>query len=277
MQIKNKNRDFLAERIKREQYFNMKQAHSHPFYEIYYLYSGKRKFFVNDTLYTLNKGDLLLINKNVLHRTTYISNEKHERFSLNFSDQYLSPLIERFGKGPVLDIFSHPFLTIQLNRRDYFEDLFQKMVYESKNPDEYSLFQQSNYFQELIIFLLRYQKSAISSLVPFDMSNEDIQNAAKYIRINYSQCITLEQISSLSNMSSSHFSRKFKLVTGFGFKEYLCNIRITEAIKLLLETNLSITEIALLCGFSDSNYFGDVFKKLKGISPLQYRKTTDLI
>ncbi|OYP47874.1 hypothetical protein CG709_03195 [Lachnotalea glycerini] len=82
---------------------------------------------------------------------------------------------------------------------------------------------------------------------------------------------------SQANMSATYFSRKFKNVTGFGFKEYLCKIRLTEASKLLLETNQSITEVAFSCGFSDSNYFGDVFRKLKGVSPLQYRKTREII
>ncbi|OYP00505.1 hypothetical protein CG709_11470, partial [Lachnotalea glycerini] len=71
--LSNGQHDLYAERVKREQYFNMEHSHFHPYYEIYYLYSGKRRIFVNDTLYTLGRGDILLINKNILHRTTYLS------------------------------------------------------------------------------------------------------------------------------------------------------------------------------------------------------------
>jgi AraC-like DNA-binding protein len=78
-------------------------------------------------------------------------------------------------------------------------------------------------------------------------------------------------------MSSTYFSKKFKKVTGFGFKEYVNNIRLKEASNLLLETKYSITNIALKCGFTDSNYFGDFFKKMKGVSPNKYRKNKGTI
>ena len=77
----------------------------------------------------------------------------------------------------------------------------------------------------------------------------------------------------LSCMSDSYFSRRFKTVTGFGFKEYLNAVRIRHACDLLLSTDKSITQIASDCGYMDSNYFGDAFHKIKHVSPSQYRKT----
>lgn len=275
--LKDRKLDFIADRRKREQYFKMQHSHFHPYYEIYYLYSGKRRIFVNDTLYTLNRGDMVLIHKNVLHRTTFISDETHERFAINFSDKYLLALFEKFSKEAILSCFAQPFLTIHYNRREYIEDLFKKLIYESNHLDDFSEHLIYNYLEELIIFLLRYQKNEAQSHIPLSLTDEVIQNTAKYIRTNYNQPITLEIAARYANMSTTYFSKKFKSVTGFGFKEYLCKIRLTEASKLLLETNNSITDIAFSCGFSDSNYFGDVFKKLKGISPLQYRKTNEII
>ena len=70
---------------------------------------------------------------------------------------------------------------------------------------------------------------------------------------------------------------KFKETTGFGFKEYLLALRIKHACDMLLNTGFSITEIAYSSGFNDSNYFGDVFKRIKGVSPLQYRKRQEYV
>ena len=64
----------------------------------------------------------------------------------------------------------------------------------------------------------------------------------------------------------------FKQATGFGLREYLVNLRIQRACELLLSTTLSITDIADKCGFNDSNYFGDAFRKAIGVSPRDYRK-----
>ena len=84
--------------------------------------------------------------------------------------------------------------------------------------------------------------------------------------------LSLRHISDKFDMNKSFLSKRFKTATGFGFKEYIINLRIQNACRLLLETNKSITDIAFECGFNDSNYFGDSFRKIKGISPRKYRK-----
>ena len=96
----------------------------------------------------------------------------------------------------------------------------------------------------------------------------------------YENChshITLSDTALKFHISRSYLSKKFKAVTGFGFKEYLINIRIQNACRMLLETNRSITDISLSCGFNDSNYFGDAFRHVKGVSPNHYRKNREMI
>ena len=89
--------------------------------------------------------------------------------------------------------------------------------------------------------------------------------------MSYHVCAT-ENVADKFNLSRSYLSKKFKTATGFGFKEYIINVRIQNACRLLLESNKSITDIAFECGFNDSNYFGDAFRKAKGVSPHKYRK-----
>ena len=73
-------------------------------------------------------------------------------------------------------------------------------------------------------------------------------------------------------LNPSYFSSKFKSVNGIGFKEYHNNVRIIRAEKLLLETDMSITEIAMKCGYETSNYFGDAFRRINNCSPSQFRR-----
>ena len=272
---------FRAQRYKHEPYFEMSKAHFHPFYEVYYLISGKRRFFVSDTVYELEPGNLLLIKKGELHRTTYVSAETHERFAITFSDTFLKHLIKETSAETVMELFEKPFLSIQTSRRAYVEELMQKLVQESEHPDEFSPFQIQNSLEELIIFLIRFQKTFEIPDITTSFHNPElantIQTSARYIRKNYANIITLEAMAKKANMSPAYFSKKFREVTSFGFKEYLIRIRLAESCKLLLDTTDSITEIALSCGFNDSNYFGDLFRKVKGVSPLQYRKNKELI
>lgn len=272
--------NFTITKIKREAYFSMKAPHTHTnSYEIYFLLTGKRRFFVEHTLYTLDKGDVLLIEKGNIHRSTYAQDNAlpHERYVIRFTKEYLISFQENYGEEFLLKCFRQSHIKIPVNRREYILNLFERMESEYKNMDEYSDLLIKGYLHELLVFFLRYQRIQETGMEELDEIDEAIQNVAKYISKNYDTSICLEDAAKLASMSPTYFSRKFKRVTGFGFKEYLCNIRLKEAEKRLLQTKESITEIALQCGFNDSNYFGDVFKKARGISPHQYRKNKGIL
>ena len=98
------------------------------------------------------------------------------------------------------------------------------------------------------------------------------QKVIEYIIENYHNDITMAATAGLFNMSESSLSKKFKAFTGFRFREYLINVRTHAAADLLVNTSLSITEIADKCGFADSNTMGGTFKKIMGEAPGSYRK-----
>ncbi len=100
----------------------------------------------------------------------------------------------------------------------------------------------------------------------------EIQKAAEYIYENFNKPILLKEVADYVHMSENYFSKRFKIVTGINFSDYLISTRLRAADELLLNTKKSILKIAESCGFSDANYFGDVFKKRKGVSLSKYRK-----
>lgn len=104
--------------------------------------------------------------------------------------------------------------------------------------------------------------------------NHYVQNAISMIRTSYDQSITADDISQHVNISSKHLCKLFKNETGFTPIEYLNKHRIYMAAKLLMQTNLSITDIATSTGFYDPNYFSLVFKKNMNLTPSEYRKST---
>ncbi|MCJ7690798.1 MAG: helix-turn-helix domain-containing protein, partial [Clostridiaceae bacterium] len=99
-----------------------------------------------------------------------------------------------------------------------------------------------------------------------------IRNAQEFIRTNYKKKIKLEDISKVVYLSPYYLSHIFKKETGYTLFQFLTNVRIEEAKRLLETTRWSATRISFEIGCTDQSYFCKVFKKKAGISPYEYRK-----
>jgi len=105
-----------------------------------------------------------------------------------------------------------------------------------------------------------------------DNANSDaVKRAVTYMSRHYAENITLEQVSEIVHLNPSYFSTLFRQVTGSTFKDHLNMIRIEESKHLLANTDYSIINIAISCGFGDQSYFSKVFRKYTGLTPKQYR------
>ncbi|MEE0927751.1 MAG: AraC family transcriptional regulator [Acutalibacteraceae bacterium] len=102
-----------------------------------------------------------------------------------------------------------------------------------------------------------------------------IYDVMKYINEHYAENLTAEQCSKQSNMSYSYFSRNFKKISGMTFKDYLNLVRITNAERLLITTDLSVSEISQKVGYNSESYFIATYKAIKSITPLAFRKSLE--
>ncbi len=105
-----------------------------------------------------------------------------------------------------------------------------------------------------------------------ERSGNIIKTAKDYIDAHYDKDISLDDVSRVVNISPYYFSKIFKEECGLNFIEYLTNIRIDKAKNLLENSNLSIKEICISCGYSDPNYFSRSFKKNVGYTPTEYKE-----
>ncbi len=257
----------IISRGKRGDFSPLQPDHCHSYYEIFYLLSGQCHFLLKDSIYQLKKGDLVFITPGELHHSLYNEGENCEISMIYFKKEFL--LIDLL---PATQSFMGSVPTLY---QEDFEALLSRMLSERAPIDEYSESFMSTYLQQLLLMLMRHSVLAEQEPDLLNSKDADILLATKYIYKNFRNPLTLEKVAAVASLSPTYFSKKFKQTTGMGFKEYLNYVRLKHAQAALLTTDSSITDIALEYGFNDSNYFKDLFKKVYGKSPREFRKNPD--
>lgn len=145
---------------------------------------------------------------------------------------------------------------------------------EKIEVDCYFAYQDAKNFQQIFknIFL-KLEKSMIAEQkIIKEKMVKPIEEAVRFMRKNYTNLISLEDVAEVSNVSASYLSRLFKEEMEIGYNEYLTQIRMEEAKKMLSDTNMSVKDIAAQVGYPNEKYYSKLFKKLTGITPTDYRR-----
>ena len=128
---------------------------------------------------------------------------------------------------------------------------------------------------ELSILLSDVMNKYIDSI--FELSNvknaDVIRKAIHYMRNNYTRKLVLDDVASEVCLCPAYFSKIFRREMGSGFNTYLNMLRVEKSKVLLTQSNMPLIDIAFALGFEDQSYFSKVFKRLTGMSPLQYKKS----
>lgn len=101
---------------------------------------------------------------------------------------------------------------------------------------------------------------------------ETIRKAEDYLAEHFKEDLSLKKMASLFYLNASYFSVSFKNITGKNFNEYLTELRIREAKKLLSKSTLKVNQISRLVGYEDCSYFGKIFRKATGMTPAEYQR-----
>ena len=249
--------------------YSMTTHHFHESYEIYYMNSGSRQYFINDRTYNVASGSLVLIGPNVLHKTMD-TGEEHSRILMSFKNNFL-PVGTM--KDTLDQIFNnHSVIHFPLINQAQIEEILDHIIHEANTQELGFLTSIKSYLLQLLVLSSRYRQQCQLDDLQINPSNQKIQEVIKHLQLHYSEPITLDQLAETYFISRYYLSRLFKKVTGFSFIEYLHSLRVVEAQRLLRDTNLKVIEIASKTGFSNVSNFGKVFKSITKITPLAYRK-----
>lgn len=254
----------------RDKNFVMEDDHFHPYNEIIFIESGTCTCFITDKMYKLNKGDLVLIPFATFHYIRYLDGPCLKS-SIFFKNNELLPNTINLINND--DFFKRPqFFKVPTLKNDIFLNVISKMRLEEKISDDNTITMLQLLLNELFLICNRERDYFISESPLINTTDEIIVKAANFINNNYHKRIKLTNISTYVGYSPNYLTNKFKTIVGINVHEYLNIIRLKHALHELKTTNDSITNIAYRTGFSNSNYFKDVFKKHYGKSPSNFRK-----
>lgn len=235
--------------------------HYHDSFEVYYLEQGTCWYFIDKKSYRLTEGDIALIPAGVIHKTSY---------ETATSSRSLFSCVESFIPESARKIMTQiPYFPKTKETAVQVENLFRQIQREYENPDEYSMDVIRTRVSELFLMIARECKK------PHQEKQESpiVEKAVGYIREHYMENVTLHDVAEHCYVSREHLSRIFKKETGFGFNEYLNVYRLKKANAILSENPKSkVSQVAVRCGFGDSNYFSKQYKKVYGVAPTQTRR-----
>lgn len=147
--------------------------------------------------------------------------------------------------------------------------------YGMVSEERYELPSEFHSWQEIEHWLEEMYRRTAGIFSNTQYSNEvvsSVMKAKRYVDEHFDEHLVSSELASQFNLSRSYFSICFGKIVGVPFNEYLRNVRIERAKEYLGKTSKSISEVANIVGYEDEKYFSKVFKKIEGISPVEYRK-----
>lgn len=248
--------------------------HYHPEYEINFIQNGKGvKRVVGDHIEEIDDIELVLVGPNLYHgwEMNKCKNKKIHEITIQFhNDLFTDSLLSRRIMASIKDMFNRSIHGILFSKKTA-NELADRIIKLSRLDG-------MDYFLEIISILQdmansRNQRILSTYTVDYDKFEDDdkMKVIYEYVQKNFSEKITLDDVSKVALMSPVSFNRFIKKRTGKTFVNYLNDIRVGYAARWLVEKDSSISEIAFKTGFNNIANFNRIFKSLKKTTPSQYR------
>ena len=238
--------------------------HTHNHTELFFIVSGKGQFLIQDEAFPVDVNNLVIINPNVLHTEASLNAQPLEYIVLGIGGIELVTSETSNGQFCILDHFESVEISSCLR------NILREM--ELKNTGYEDICQA--YMEILIIRLMRNTALTVQTEQPVVSGNRQCAAIKRYIDLHFKESLTLEQLSEEAHMNKYYLSHAFKREYGVSPINYLISRRVEESKYLLAETDLSMSQIAQLLGFSSLSYFSQVFRKSQDISPMEFRQNS---
>ena len=255
--------------------------HEQEFYEINVITKGKGIHYINNNRVNASLGDVFIIPPHVSHG--YVGGKGFDVFHVilsdNFMKKYLTDLQQipsfytLFGAEPLMRGKTLNPLHLTLSKEaldDTYNILTEITRYQSFSDPNECLIRSNFAMVGIGILCHNYTNNTPNTDLPF---YEDVamMKSISYIHERYFEKITIKDLTRISHISRSSYIKKFKEICRMSPSAYITKTRIESASAMLLNTTLSVSEIAVRTGFYDASHFIKTFESLYSMSPIEYR------
>ena len=252
--------------------------HHHPEYELVLILRGKGKRMVGDNIDRFRQNDLVLVGSYLPH--AWMCDREYNEHPSGFQGEaVVYQFLHDFLGSQFFEIPENRGLKLLLAESSgglkftgkTKEKIMALMIQSCSmdGPDQlHALFSIFNILSKTKEYTVL---SSPGFMDPYHQEgNLNMQKAIEYIFLNFHKEVTIKEMLKITNMSNTAFCIAFKRINRMTFKEYLLNIRIGYACKLITNGSLNISQIANNCGFENISNFNRQFKKIKGITPSKF-------
>ena len=250
-------------------------SHWHDETEIIYVKKGSVKITINGKTFTGNEGSLFIVNSGEMHEIDgLIVPISYTAFVFDFN--MLSFKSEDFAQQNFIEPVLNGAMRFEncVTSSPKILELLKQIEKSNPSPLQVRTLVTKALLLQFFALLIEEKQFTIykKTNVSFQ-KNDTLKEIIQFINNNFSHELTLRQIAKQFNMSHKYFCKFFKNNFQKTFIEYLNDVRLKNALQLLENKNLSVTETALSCGFSNMSYFTRTFKKKIGCTPSEYIKS----
>ena len=246
------------------------ETHDHSAVEILLTLEGMVTYTIEDKIYQVRKGEILIVPPDTLHSLTM--GEGSSRYLFLFESDAIMTM--RDIKSMAM-YFHKPFHL--RDGSDAHVRIRELLLRAREAYEKRELMWNTMCYSCILRVYATLGQRYLSGIRPRggdnmrNMDSEVITAVMTYINNHYREELSLEDVAKFAGFSRYYFSRSFKKQTGYSFKDYLCQKRLQVAMDLLIRTNRPMKDVALDSGFGSVATFNRVFREKKGCTPTQYR------
>ena len=232
-------------------------------YQLLYIVSGKGHFYFHGEDRVVYAGRMVLIQPRQEQRYEYFGEDKPEVYWVHFTGSDVKNILRSYNIPMDDPIFYS-------GASSAYSYLFKEMIHELQNCKTGYEDLLTMYLRQIFLLVQRTRQEERPTVSTY--IQEEMEFARRYFNEHYNEPISIQEYAESRNMSVCYFQRNFKQIVKHTPMQYLMTIRVNNAASLLETTDYSVAEIAAIVGYEDPLYFSRLFRKIKGVSPRDYRK-----